>query len=543
MKTYNFLLVLILLCLSAKAQEEFLAPTNEEALSALQEALPILNKYNLITNGEEWFLAEEDAVSAINEHNRTAFQQNKIISDNSYERNHGLIFGLPPDPYKVYGDKWFNMQDRIAHTFLKDVGLLIKLNNRANTVFRDEYWRFLTTPEAVLAINEHNQTADPENKITSDTSYERNFRRIPGLPKHLKYQSSHLNHIYWYYPNKKRVTSQIIGWMDGSTSRTGNKILVDGHWRFLTEKEAVTAINRHNQTADEEKKILSDTSYERNYKLIPGLPRIIIDHYPSKRRITSQIIGWINSEDLHGNKVLVDGLWRFLTDTEAIFAINKHNRTANKENKITSHNSYIRNYRLIPGLPSHLEYYPIERMASQITDWINNARKDLEGPRGNKILVNGRWRFLTDAEAISAINKHNQTADEEKKILSLTSQRKNYKLIPGLPRTLNVNVTAQIIGWHGALGDKVLLVDGYYLILNEQEAVSAMNEHNRTAPVEKKILSPMSYSENHGLIPGLPPKPWIHYGLHRWKSMLREIYFDYYDNHHSRCKALLFRTP
>ena len=353
MKIYNFLSVLFLLCSSAKAQE--LALTNEDALSALQKVVPILNQYTLITDGEKWFLSEQEAVSAIIEHNRTADLKNKIISDASYGRKYRLIPGLPANPDSVYGEEWFSMKERIASTFLKDVGPL--RNVRGNKVLRDGYWRFLTEQEAVSAINKHNQTADPENKIISDKSYRKNYRLIPGLPQHL-FPDGH----DWYYPSKKRIPPQIIGWVGYDHSR-GNKVLRNGRWRFLTEQEAVYAINKHNRTADPENKIISDKSYRKNYRLIPGLPnafsRYFIgynyhseEYYLNKRRVTSQIIGWVASSRDKFIKISEDE--RFLTELEAVSAIIEHNKTAPAENKILSTLSYQENYGLIPRLPQNL---------------------------------------------------------------------------------------------------------------------------------------------------------------------------------------------
>ena len=341
MKNVNFLSALLLLCLSAKAQQEKLpAPTNQEALSALQEVLPILNKYNLITNGKEWLLSEKEAVSAINEHNRTAEPENKILSIKSYKENYMLIPGLPPDPYRIYGDKWFDMQERITLAFLKEGGLLRQLKDLGNKVFKDGIWRFLTTQEAVSAINEHNRTSDPEKKILSTIFYRRNYRLIPGLPS---YRQGYV----------ERIKPQIIGWRGHSPLNRphGNKVFIDGHWRFLTTQEAVSAINEHNRTSDPEKKILSTIFYHRNYRLIPGLPSYRQDYL---ERIKPQIIGWRGHAPLDRprvNKVFTDGHWRFLTTKEAVSAINEYNRTANLENKILSTMSYRENCGLIPGLP------------------------------------------------------------------------------------------------------------------------------------------------------------------------------------------------
>ena len=269
MKIYNFLSVLFLFCLSAKSLES--APTAEEALSAIQEVLSVLNKYKLITNGKEWFLAEQEAVFAINEHNRIVPVKSKIISDFSYERNYKRILGLPPDPYRVYGDKWFNMKDRIANTFLRDMGPLRQKQRgvRGNKVFRDGHWRFLTTQEAVSAINEHNRVATPENKIISTHSYVKNHGLIPGLPSKLVLHGRR----YWYSPNKEKVISQVIGWVDGGSNPFGNKVFRDEHRQFLTTRWAVNAIKEHNQTAPVANRILSPMSHRENHGLIPGLPQ------------------------------------------------------------------------------------------------------------------------------------------------------------------------------------------------------------------------------------------------------------------------------
>ena len=459
MKIYNLLSIFLLLCLSAKAQEEPITET--EALSALQEVLSTLNKYKLITDGNEWFLAEQEAVSAINKHNRTAMAHNKIISDISYKRNHHLILGLPPDPYKVYGDKWFDMKESI--------------------------W------------------FDMKESIAT-------FR--------------------------PRSNQQLTG--------RGNKVFKDGVWRFLTEQEAISAINDHNRTALAQNKIISTTSYHKNYRLIPGLSSY--GKYDSKI-LRSQIIDWKKSPTL-GNKVFKDGVWRFLTEQEAISAINDHNRTALAQNKIISQTSYLDNYRLIPGLPNNMHKYNLESLISQIIDWKGLTEKN----RGNKVFRDGVWRFLTEQEAISAINDHNQTALAQNKIISTTSYRDNYGLIPGLSSRYafinNNRITSQIIGWEGYSaeprhrGNKVFR-NGRWLFLTEQESVSAINDHNRTTTsVQNKIISLMSYQENYGLIPGLPPTPWTHYGLTTWKEMLKEIQFDHYNyNNMDRVCSAQFTIP
>ena len=544
MKIYNLLSIFLLLCLSAKAQEEPITET--ETLSALQEALPTLNKYKLITDGNEWFLAEQEAVSAINEHNRTTTGvQRKIISNFSYKRNHHLILGLPPDPYKVYGDKWFDMTESIADTFLKDVGPLRPSSNqqftdRSNKVFRDGRVRFLTTQEAVSAINNHNKTALAQNKIISNASYEKNYRLIPGLPRSLKHGD------YWYYPNKKKITSQVIGWKGDFTGivpgrNRGNKVFRGNSWRFLTEQEAISAINEHNKTALAKNKIISNTSYEKNYGLIPGLPSHMHYRY-DPNSLRSQIIGWKNPT--RGNKVFKDGIWRFLTEQEAISAINEHNRTTTStQNKIISTTSYRDNYGLIPGLPSRYEFINNNRITSQIIGWEGYSTP---GRRGNKVFRDGVWRFLTEQEAISAINEYNKTAPLQNQITSEHSYRQNYRWIHGLPhfdtfktKGLLDRITSQITSWHGrGLRVAGFLTDEHVRSLTEQEAISAINEHNRTTTVvQNKIISPMSYQENYGLIPGLPPNPWTHYGLTTWKVMLKKIHFDHYNNNYGICSA------
>ena len=443
MKMYNFLSIFLLLCLSAKAQEEPITET--EALSALQEALPTLNKYKLITDGNEWFLAEQEAVSAINEHNRTTTGvQRKITSDFSYKRNHHLIPGLPPNPYEVYGDKWFDMKESIA-TFLKDVGPpRPSSNHRGNKVFKNGHMRFLTEQEAVSAINDHNQTALAQNKIISTTSYHKNYRLIPGLP----------SNIHRYNPESLR--SQIIGWKDPTKRTRGNKVFREGRWRFLTEQEAVSAINDHNKIASAQNKIISVSSYTKNYGLIPGLPRDMYYEYDNPESLRSQIIGW-KSPPTHANKVFRGNSWRFLTEQEAISAINEHNRTTTStQNKIISTTSYRDNYGLIPGLSIRYAFINNNRITSQIIDWEGYSAEPRH--RGNKVFREGRWRSLTEQEAVSAINEHNRT----------------------------------------------------------------------TTSVQNKIISPMSYQENYGLIPGLPPNPWTHYGPTTWKVMLKKIHFDHY---------------
>ena len=478
MKTYKnflFLSVLFLFCLSVKARDLIL----------------------------------ERAIFSINQHNQMTPEEDKIVSKESYRKNHRQISGLPSDPLRAYGSLgWVDMQFHIIQWRVEDAGFPV-----INRVLIDGEPRYLNPREAVSAINEHNRTAPEENKIVSEKSYGENYRLVSGLHPH--YRQAY--HGVW-----TSMRLKIADWKSRVQLGVHNKVLIDGELRYLNPQEAASAINKHNRTTriiwD---RIVSEKSYSENYRLVSGLPSNLRAGYGyiGLKEIKSQVVGWEVNLNYMGNKILVDEEWRFLNRQKAISAINEHNQTASEENKIVSEKSYSKNYKLVPGLPSSLKksygHKEAEEMKSQIIGWEDND--------GNKILIDGKRRFLNQQKAISAINEHNRTAPEGEKMVSDRSYNENYRLVPGLPNGLDYfhhkeEITSQIIGWENNDGN-IIVIDGKRRFLNRQEAISTINEHNRTAPKEDKIVSSQSYQKNHGKIPGLHTKPWTIYGYIGWAEM------------------------
>ena len=444
------------------------------------------------TRDDGSFLEPEELIKEINEYNKTAVQEKRIISNKSYAKNYRNISGAPSNPWKSYGrEVWNEIRSQIH-------GWTGRIETTQRIVTKDP----LEPEELVREINEYNKTAVQEKRIISIRSYVKNYKNISRAPS--QPWRSYGREVW------NEIRSQIHGWT-GRIETT------------LEPEELVKEINEYNKTAVKEKRIISRTSYEKNYKNISGAPSSPWISYGREvwNEIRSQIHGWTGRIETTQRIVTKDPL----EPEELVKEINEYNKTAVKEKRIISKKSYEKNYKNISRAPSQ----PWRSYGREV--W-NEIRSQIHGWTGQ---IETTQRILTkDAlepeELVREINEYNKTAVQEKRIISIRSYRKNYKNISGAPsspwisygREVWEEIRSQIHGWTEQIEttQRILTKDA----LEPEELVREINEYNKTAVQEKRIISIRSYVKNYKNISRAPSEPWRSYGREVWNEIRSQIH-------------------
>ena len=436
------------------------------------------------TRDDGSFLELEELVKEINEYNKTAVQEKRIISNKSYAKNYRNISGAPSNPWRIYGrEVWNEIRSQIH-------GWTGRIETTQRIVTKDP----LEPEELVREINEYNKTAVQEKRIISIRSYVKNYKNISRAPS--QPWRSYGREVW------NEIRSQIHGWT-GRIETT------------LEPEELVKEINEYNKTAVKEKRIISTRSYVKNYKNISRAPSDPWKSYGREvwNEIRSQIHGWTGRIETTQRILTKDAL----EPEELVREINEYNKTAVKEKRIISRRSYVKNYKNISRAPSQpwrsygREVW--EEIRSQIHGWTEQIETT------QRILTKDA---LEPEELVREINEYNKTAVKEKRIISRRSYVKNYKNISGAPsepwrsygREVWNEIRSQIHGWTGRIETT----------LEPEELVKEINEYNKTAVQEKRIISTRSYVKNYKNISRTPSDPWKSYGREVWNEIRSQIH-------------------
>ena len=472
---------------------------SREELQELRRRLKdsVRNFWNTREDGS--FLEPEDLVKQINEYNKTASEEEKMISTRPYEKNYTSIPGAPSQPWAVYGrETWQEIRSQI-HGWKGWI-------ETAPRVLRE---KALEPEELIKEANEHNKTASQEKRIISTSSYLKNRGFIIGAP----------SNPWAVYGREKweEIRSKIHGW-EGWIEKIPRVLREDA----LEPEDLIKEINEHNTRASQEKRMITTNSYFKNRGFIPGAPSNpwVIYGRETWREIRSRIHGWEGQIETIPRVSKEEAL-----EPEKLIAeINKHNEMASQEEKMISIKSYRKNRGSILRAPAKpwviYGREKWEEIKSRIHGW--------EGQIGTTPRV-FREEALEPEDLIKEINEHNEKASQEEKIVTLKSYKKNHGSISGAPsqpwmtygREKWEEIRSKIHGWEGRIETipRVLKEE----VLEPEELITKINKHNENASKEEKMVYVISYKKNRGSISGAPSQPWVTYGKEKWQEIRSQI--------------------
>ena len=374
---------------------------------------------------------------AIDAYNQKAPEHKLITSQQTYYQFYKEIPGAPSDPY------------RSIPNFKNDGGFNALLSALLSKETPYRITDFNTLKEVIEA---YNQKAPEHKLITSQQTYHKFYKEIPGAPS-VPYQS---------IPNFKN----------------------DGGFNALLPKYRITdfntlkvAIDAYNQKAPEHKLITSQQTYYQFYKEIPGAPS---DPYLSIHNFTND--GGFNA--LLSALLSKETPYRITDFNTLKVAIDAYNQKVPEHKLITSAQTYKQFYKEIPGAPS--DPYP------SIPNFTNDG--------GFKALL-PKYR-ITDFNTLKeVIEAYNQKAHEHKLITSQKTYYQFYKEIPGAPS----DPYQSIPNFTNDGGFKALLPkETPYRITDFNTLKVAIDAYNQKAPEHKLITSWRTYRKFYKEIPGAP---------------------------------------
>ena len=166
---------------------------------------------------------------AVREYNSKAPPDEQITTVFSYSKHYKKILGAPAHPNQTYGEKWIKIG--------KWPGFFEK------TPFIE------TILELQKEVREYNSNTPPEEQITSQPSYKKHHKKIPGAP-------SNPDRFY------REEWIKIGKWL-GFFEKTP----------FIeTILELQKEVREYNSNTPPEEQITNQPSYRKHYKKIPGAP-------------------------------------------------------------------------------------------------------------------------------------------------------------------------------------------------------------------------------------------------------------------------------
>ena len=442
-------------------------------------------------------------------YNKTAPENERILSKPTYQKYYKRIPGAPGNPYTAIPDfaEKGGFSTLLGKELIKDFDMLkqtiIEYNNTApenerilsQSIYKMYYKRIPRAPSkpnrtipdfaekggfsALLGkeplttlikdfdvlkqtIIKYNKTAPENERILSQPTYKMYYKRIPGAP----------GNPYTVIPD--------FAEKGGFSALLGKEPLTTLIKDFDVLKQTII---EYNNTAPENERILSQSIYKMYYKRIPRAPS-------NPNRTIPDFVKKGGFPALLGKELFPILIKDFDVLKQTII---EYNNTAPENERILSSPTYKMYYKRIPGAPRN-PYTAIPDFAE---------KGGFSALLGKEPLTT----LIKDFDVLKqTIIEYNNTAPENERILSQSIYKMYYKRIPRAPSNPNRTIPDFVKkgGFPALLGKELFPI----LIKDFDVLKQTIIEYNNTAPENERILSSPTYKMYYKRIPGAPRNPY-----------------------------------